>query len=72
MGDVPPFTGEAVKETDVPVQTGFDEAEIVTLASDEELTVMVTAFDVAGLPDAQLRLEVMTQVITSLFAGVYE
>ncbi len=69
---MPPFTGEAVKETDVPLQTGFDDAEIVTLAGDEELTVIVTAFDVAGLPDTQLRLEVMMQVITSLFTGVYE
>jgi hypothetical protein len=30
----------------------------------------VIAFDVAGLPVAQLRFEVRTQVITSLVAGV--
>ena len=69
---MPPLTGEAVKETEVPSHTGFADAEIEILAGDDELTVIVTALDVAGLPETQLRLDVMTQVITSLFTGVYD
>ena len=33
------------------------------------LTVIVTAFEVAGLPVAQVAFEVITQVTTSLFAN---
>ena len=34
------------------------------------VTVIVTGLEVAGLPVAQFALEVITQVMTSLFAGV--
>lgn len=43
VGDVPPFTGVAVKVTDAPKQTGFAEAEIVTLAGRLESAFAVTA-----------------------------
>jgi len=56
------LVGTAVKVTLVPAQMvdpGL--AEITTLAGKLELTVMVTVFDVAGLPVAQVALEVTTQ-----------
>lgn len=43
------------------------EAAIETLAGRFGLTVMVIAFDVAGLPVTHVRLDVMTTVITSAF-----
>ena len=58
-----------MKVTDVPVQTGFAEAVIETLAGRLGLTVIVTVFDVAGLPVAHVALEVMTQVTTSPLTG---
>lgn len=61
------MTGTAVKFTVVPAQIGFAEAETVTEAGKEEFTVIVIGFDVAGLSVTQPRLEVITQVITSLF-----
>jgi hypothetical protein len=33
---------------------------------------MVTGADTAGLPETHISLDVKTQVITSLLAGVYE
>lgn len=65
------MTGAAVKVTGVPAHmapTGL--AEMPTLAGRLGLTVMVTAFDVAGLPITQLALEVKTQVTRSLLANV--
>ena len=41
-------------------------AAMFTLAAREELTIIVIALDVAGDPVAQIALEVITQVITSL------
>jgi len=70
VGVGPPFTGAAVKVTDVPEQTGFAEAEIETLTGRLELTVMVMEFEVAGLPVAHVAFEVRTQVTTSPSAGV--
>jgi hypothetical protein len=61
--------GVAVKVTEVPAQTGLAEAAIETLAVSNGLTVMVTVFDVAGLPVTQAALVVSTQVKASLFAG---
>ena len=66
---VPPLNGVAVKVTEVPAQTGFADALIVTSTGIFEFTVMVCVPDVAGLPVAQAALEVSTQVITSLFTG---
>jgi hypothetical protein len=60
----------AVKVTEVPTQTGLDDAAIVTLAGRFELTVIVTVLDVAGLPVTHVAFEVSTQLTASLFAGV--
>jgi hypothetical protein len=58
---VPPFTGVAVKVTDVPAQIApAGTAAMDTLAGNCWLTVIATVFDVAGLPDAQARLDVST------------
>ena len=59
-GEVPPFTGVAVKVTEVPVQTGLAEAAMLTLTVCAGFTVITTVFEVSGLPDAQLMLEVST------------
>jgi hypothetical protein len=66
------LTGEAVNVTDEPEQAGFDEAAIVTLTGRFELTIMLIALDVTGLPVTQTALEVITQVTKSPFAGVNE
>ena len=64
-GAAPPFTGVAVKVTEVPELTGFELATIETLAGKTGLTVMVTAFEVAGEPVRQgVALEVITTEIT--------
>ena len=55
--------------TVVPEQTGFAEAAIDTLTGRFGFTTIVTAFEVAGLPEAQGAFDVTTQVITSLFTG---
>jgi hypothetical protein len=60
----------AVKVTGMPSQTGFEEAATDTLTERLVLTVIVIVFDVAGLPVAQMALEVITQVIAALFAGI--
>ena len=61
------MVGVAVKVTLVPVQIVVDVAEILTLTGRFGFTVMVTVLDVAGLPVAQVALDVNTQVTTSLF-----
>ena len=55
--------------TEVPAQTGLADDAIDTLTGKFGFTVMVTAPEVAGLPVAQVALEVSIQVITSLFTG---
>jgi hypothetical protein len=57
---VPGFVGVAVKVTLVPAQTVVAEAVILTLTGKFGLTVVVIALLVAGLPDAQLAVEVIT------------
>ena len=64
------MVGVAVKVTEVPAQTGFAEGAIITLTGRFGLTVMVIVFDVAGLPVAQVALEVKTQVTASAFNGI--
>ena len=64
------MVGVAVKVTEVPEQTGLAEAETDTLTGSKGLTVIVTVFDVAGLPLGQVALEVSTQVTRSLFVGI--
>jgi len=57
------LVGVAVKVTEVPAQIEpAGEAAILTLAGRVGLTVIVTAFDVAGLPVAQDSLEVNIHV----------
>ena len=56
--------------TDVPAQMVLTDALILTLAGMAELTIIVTVLDVAGLPLAQLALEVRTQITASLLTGV--
>jgi hypothetical protein len=69
---VPPLVGVAVNVTEVPEQIVEDEAAIETEGVTAELTVIVTEFDVAGLPETQVPLEVIIQVTTLLFAKVVE
>ena len=62
------MVGVAVKVTFVPEQMApAGLAAIETLAVTFGFTVMVIAFDVAGLPVAQVALLVITQVIMSEF-----
>ena len=70
-GAVPPLTGVAVKVTEVPWQTGFDEGDMETLTGTLLLTTIVTGLEVAGLPVAQEAFEVSLQVTTSPFTGLY-
>ena len=53
--------------TDVAAHTGLDEADILTLAGKLGFTVIVTVFDVVGLPVAHSALDVRTQVTRSPF-----
>jgi hypothetical protein len=46
--------------TEIPAQTGLADAAIVTPAATVAVTLMVTVFDVAGLPDAHVAFEVIT------------
>lgn len=63
------MAGIAEKVTEVPLHVGFTDGDIDTLTGKLGLTVIVTVFEVAGFPVAQLALEVNRQVITSMFAG---
>ena len=61
---VPPLVAEAVKVTDVPAQIAPEgEADIFTLTGSNGFTVMVIVFDVAGLPVAQVAVDVITTEI---------
>jgi hypothetical protein len=62
------LVGVAVKVTEVPAQIVVAEAAMLTLTGRFGFTVMVMAFEVAGLPVAQVALEVSTQVTTFPFA----
>lgn len=69
------MTGVAVKVTEVPWQMVVAEAAMLTLTGRIGFTVMVTALELAGLPVAQVALEVRVQVTTSPLAKavlVYE
>jgi hypothetical protein len=71
-GDRPPLVGVAEKFTEVPAQTVVADAEIETLTGRFGLTVIITVFEIAGLPVAQVALEVNWQVIASEFIGTKE
>ena len=65
------MVGVAVNVTLVPAQIAPEGlAEIVTLTGRFGFTVMVMPAEVAGLPVAQVALEVRTQVTTSPLARV--
>jgi hypothetical protein len=55
------LTGVAVKVTEVPEQIApVGTAAMPTLAGRRGLTVMETVFEVAGLPEAHAKLDVIT------------
>ena len=58
-----------VKLTRVPGQTGLAEGDMFMLTGARGLTIMVTTFEVAGLPVAQVAFEVSTHVMALPFAG---
>ena len=64
------MVGVAVNVTFVPAQIVVAEAPIVTDGVTVGVTVMVTVADVAVAGTAQGNEEVMTTVMTSLFASV--
>ena len=66
----PPLMAVALKVTGVPAQTGLADGIMVTLTGRIGFTVMVTGVAVAGLPVAQVALDVSSQVTRSLFAGI--
>ena len=63
------MVGVAVKVTEVPAHMEVDVADTETLTGKFGFTVIVIVFEVAGLPEVQVALEVITQVIASLFAN---
>lgn len=63
------MVGVAVKVTLVPVQMVVAEALTATEGTTEVLTVMVTGADVALAGEAQVAVDVMTQVTTSPLAS---
>ena len=68
---MPPFVGVAVNVTDVPVQVGLvpDVKATATLGVTLVVNVIVMLFDEAVKGLAHAELEVIVQVITSLFAN---
>jgi hypothetical protein len=62
---VPPLVGVAVNITEVPEQTGFAEAAILTLTGKLGLTTIVIVLEVAGLPVTHDAFDVKTQVTIS-------
>jgi hypothetical protein len=58
----------AVNVTLVPEHMVVADAEILTLAGKLGFTVIVTVFEVAGFPVAQVAFDVITQVIVFPFA----
>ena len=58
LGDAPIFNGDAVKVTCVPWQTWLAEALIHTLTVNEVPTIILTRFEMAGLPLTQPEFDV--------------
>ena len=63
------MVGVAVKVTDVPAHIWLADSTIDTLTGNSGFTIIVTVLEVAGLPVAQVALEVTTQITPSLLAG---
>ena len=55
----------------MPAQTGLADGAMEILTGSTGFTVIVTAPEAAGLPAAQVAFEVSSQVIISLFTGIY-
>jgi hypothetical protein len=64
------LVGVAVKLTATPLQMAVADAAMATIGVTEFETVTVIAFELAVATDAQVELEVSTQVTTSPFANV--
>ena len=64
------MVGVAVKVTLVPEHMVVAVAEMLMLTGRFGFTVMVIVFEVAGLPVAQVALDVITQVTVLPFANV--
>ena len=71
VGVTPPLVGVAVNVTVAPVHIGLTSGIIVTLTGSIGLTVIVTAFEVAGLPLVHVSFEVRITVIISPLVGTY-
>ena len=70
-GVAPPFTGVAVKVTEVPEQIVCPgEAAIETLTGTVGVTCIVNVLEVAGLPVTQGAVDVIATVTASLFWSV--
>lgn len=54
----------------MPAQTGLAEGATEMLTGKSGFTVMVTVLEAAGLPIAQIAVEVNMEVMVLLFAGV--
>ena len=67
---MPPLTSVALNVTVMPAHTGFAEGEMDKLTGNSGLTVMVTTFELAGLPVGQVALEARIQTIWSLLTGI--
>ena len=59
-----------MKVTEVPSQTGLADGSIETLTGKTGSTVMVTVLEVAGLPDLQVRLDVIITYTWSPLTGI--
>jgi hypothetical protein len=67
------LVGVAVNVTEVPAQIAPEGIDaILTLTGRFGLTVITIAFDVAGLPVAQVAVEVISTVITLPFSRVVD
>lgn len=56
--------------TEVPAQTWLSEGAMVILTGKSGFTVMVTTFEAAGFPVAQIAFEIISQETALLFTGV--
>ena len=63
---------DELKATEVPAQTLLAEGVAVTDTGSSGFTIIVTAFEMAGFPEAHFALEISWQVTTSPFTGIIE
>ena len=67
---MPPLVGVAVNVTDVPLHIVVFGVAILTAGVTDGLTVMVMLFDVAVVGEAQVAVEVITQLTTAPLVSV--